>query len=129
MESKTRSFYNLVASGGLLSWCEGHLAGLAEKAARNGSLHQPSRRHLGPFDNPLNNVAVLFGGVPANNGTPLADTWTFNAAWTQSVAGPTARHVHAMATLNTRSFDGTAWTQINVVGPAARFGHAMATMP
>jgi hypothetical protein len=97
-------------------------------------------------------TVVLFGGdiLDATNGTvngqPLGDTWVFDGGWSQrSVPGPSARHGHAMATLNgvvvlfggadesgvlgdTWTFDGAKWTQENVKGPSARSSHAMATL-
>lgn len=48
---------------------------------------------------PVRGKLVLFGGVNDGN-TTLGDTWTFDgAAWTQlNIAGPPARYLAVMAT-------------------------------
>jgi N-acetylneuraminic acid mutarotase len=93
-------------------------------------------------------TAVLYGG---ETGTVISSaTWTWNgAAWTQlDVTGPPARYGGAMASLHgqlvlfggdgggltsphtyladTWTWNGTAWTQLDVTGPPPRAGAMMA---
>ncbi len=92
---------------------------------------------------PLGGKLVLFGGVGGAN-TDLGDTWTFDGTtWNElSVTGPSARTYSVMQPLDgklvmfgglvqgtgghnsplsdTWTWDGSAWTQLNVTGPSAR---------
>jgi N-acetylneuraminic acid mutarotase len=88
---------------------------------------------------------VLFGGH--DGAKVLGDTWEWDGTvWTpRTVAGPSARQYHAMASLNgkvvlfggydgvqrlgdTWEWDGSTWTKRDVVGPSPRRRTAMATI-
>jgi hypothetical protein len=99
----------------------------------------------------LGGNAVLYGGTGAQR---FGDTWTFNGtSWTHVTdAGPAARSLHSMATLNgkvvlfggsldgglqagarimndTWTFDGATWTQLfPAISPSARAEHGMAAV-
>jgi hypothetical protein len=100
---------------------------------------------------PVGTAIVLFGGV--DDATLYGDTWLWQSgAWTaQSVAGPSKREGHAMASLgesvllfggwtsdgeaavaeplgDTWSWDGQAWTERATSGPSPRGDMAMAAV-
>jgi hypothetical protein len=106
---------------------------------RNAAPGPGSRSHIKMAYDAARGVVVMFGGsVPGAgpNGTPPADTWTWDGhAWTRAATeGPAARYLHAMAydvkrqrvvmTAGNRSarpfdvlndtweWDGTRWAEI-----------------